>query len=337
MGRKLGRAVVGILLALLLLIMIFALLLFYPKTLPEGYHLRVGEGQGLSKVSRQLAADGAVYSREALLAGAYLFGSHNQLKQGNYRLQARMSAWDILQRLAAGKPDMVSVRIGEGWTFAQIRRAVSADADLQHNDRHLSAKAILHKIDAGSAAENLEGLLFPDTYFIADAANDMALYALAYRTMQERLQTVWDNRAENLPYQNPYELLIMASIIEKETGLAAERDLVAAVFVNRLKIGMRLQTDPSVIYGMGDAYQGNIRKADLQRDTPYNTYTRAGLPPTPIAAPSQASLEAAAHPAQVPYLYFVSKNNGSGESHFSSDLDEHNRAVRQYILKKNPS
>lgn len=152
--------------------------------------------------------------------------------------------------------------------------------------------------------------------------------------MQRRLNEAWAGRQDGLPYKNPYEMLIMASLIEKETGHEADRDHVASVFVNRLKIGMRLQTDPSVIYGMGAAYKGKIRKADLRRDTPYNTYTRGGLPPTPIALPGKAALDAAAHPSGEKYLYFVSKMDGTGLSQFSHDLTEHNAAVRKYILKK---
>ncbi|MDO5687305.1 MAG: endolytic transglycosylase MltG [Neisseria sp.] len=312
----------------------WAFLLFYPKTLPENYHLKIEAGQGLSSVSRQLASDGVIYRREALLLAVRATGMDTSLHQGSYRLSGRMSAWQVLQRLLAGSPDTVTVRIVEGWPFTQIRGVLADNPNLQHRTAALSPMEILRKIDPDAPQTHPEGLLFPDTYMFADASDDLTVYRHAYRTMQGHLQRVWDNRADGLPYQNPYELLIMASIVEKETGLSAERDLVAAVFVNRLKIGMRLQTDPSVIYGMGEAYDGNIRKADLQRDTPYNTYTRAGLPPTPIAAPSLASLQAAAHPADVPYLYFVSKSDGSGESYFSRDLSEHNAAVRRYILKK---
>ncbi len=313
---------------------VWAALLFAPKSHEQSYRMRVEKGQGISTVSRKLADDGIVYNRHVLLATAYLIGTHNQLHSGSYRLPKRVSAWQILQRLRDGRPDTITVRITEGMRFAQMRAIINDTADIRHDTRGWSDEKLLREIDAAPLSSNPEGLFFPDSYEVDAESSDLQIYRLAYRTMQNRLQAAWDERQSGLPYKNPYELLIMASLIEKETGHEADRRHVAAVFVNRLAIGMRLQTDPTVIYGMGSRYQGRIRKADLQRDTPYNTYTRAGLTPTPIALPGRAALEAAAHPSGAKYLYFVSKMDGSGLSQFSHNLDEHNAAVRKYILKK---
>ena len=180
----------------------------------------------------------------------------------------------------------------------------------------------------GAEESHPEGLLFPDTYFYAPHTSDLDVLRRAYRLQRDKLQAAWEMRASGLPYRTPYEALIMASIVEKETGAAFERPQIAGVFLNRLRLGMRLQTDPTVIYGLGERFDGNLRKVDLQTDTPYNTYTRAGLPPTPIAMPSEASILAALHPAKTDALYFVSRKNGTHV--FSSTLEAHNRAVNRY-------
>ncbi len=253
---------------------------------------------------------------------------------GSYRLPAQLSAWDLVQKLREQRPDTVRVQILEGMRFAQMRRIINQTQNIRHDTLNLSDEALLQKIAPDAPSSNPEGLFFPDSYEIDANASDMQLFELAYKNMQRELQAAWDKRDTSLPYKTPYELLIMASLIEKETAHEEDRRDVAAVFRNRLVIGMRLQTDPTVIYGMGDAYQGKIRRADLQRDTPYNTYTRNGLTPTPIALPSRAALDAAANPSSSKYLYFVSRMDGTGKSQFSHTLDEHNAAVRQYILKK---
>lgn len=319
---------------LFMLAALWAGLLFAPKNNDQAYRLRVEKGQGVSAVGRKLADDHAIYNRHALLAAAYLLGIQNKLHSGTYRLPKRVSAWQILQRLRGGRPDTITVRIPEGFRFAQMRNIINNTADIKHDTSGWSNEKLLQEIDAAPLSSNPEGLFAPDTYEIDAESSDLQLYRLSYRTMQNRLQAAWDERQSGLPYKNPYELLIMGSLIEKETGHPDDRRHVSAVFVNRLAIGMRLQTDPTVIYGMGSRYQGRIRKADLQRDTPYNTYTRAGLTPTPIALPGKAALEAAAHPSSEKYLYFVSRMDGTGLSQFSHNLDEHNAAVRQYILKR---
>ena len=330
----LKKTIKWLLIVLILLAAAWAALLFIPKSNPAAYRMKVEQGQGISAVSRKLDDDKIIYSRHVLLATAYLMGAHNQLHSGTYRLPANVSAWQILQRLRGGHPDTVTVRIIEGMRFAQMRNIVNNTADIRHDTRGWSNEKLLQAIAPDAPSSNPEGLFFPDSYEIDADSSDLQLYRLAYRTMQQRLHAAWDERQSGLPYQNPYELLIMASLVEKETGHEADRRHVAAVFVNRLNIGMRLQTDPTVIYGMGSRYQGRIRKADLQRDTPYNTYTRTGLTPTPIALPGRAALEAAAHPSAEKYLYFVSKMDGTGLSQFSHNLDEHNAAVRKYILKR---
>lgn len=319
---------------LLALAAVTAALLFVPKDNEKSYRVKVAKNQGISSVSRKLADDDVVYSRYTLMLAAYATGAHNRLNAGTYRLPAKVSAWDVLQKLLNGRPDSVTVKIVEGTRFASMRKIINETKDIQHETAGWSNEKLMQAIDPDALSRNPEGLFFPDSYEIDAGSSDLQLYKVAYKKMQRELQAAWDERQGGLPYQNPYELLTMASIIEKETGHPDDRAHVSAVFVNRLAIGMRLQTDPTVIYGMGDAYQGKIRKADLQRDTPYNTYTRAGLTPTPIALPGKAALEAAAHPSDAKYLYFVSKMDGTGLSQFSTNLDDHNAAVRKYILKK---
>ncbi|MFC3874218.1 endolytic transglycosylase MltG [Neisseria musculi] len=320
--------------AFILLAAVWAGLLFAPKNNEKAYRLKIEKNQGIASVGRKLAENDMVYSRHALISAAYLLGVHNRLRTGSYRLPKQVSSWQILQHLRGGRPDSITVRITEGMRFAQMRRIINETHDIEHTTRSWSNEKLMQEIAPDAPAGNPEGLFFPDSYEIDAGSSDIQIYKTAYRTMQRNLQAAWDERRSGLPYQTPYEMLIMASIIEKETAHENDRRHVAAVFANRLATGMRLQTDPSVIYGMGDAYQGRIRKADLQRDTPYNTYTRAGLTPTPIALPGKAALEAAAHPSAEKYLYFVSRMDGTGQSQFSHTLSEHNAAVRKYILKK---
>lgn len=313
---------------------VFAVLLFVPKDNGRAYRIKIAKNQGISSVGRKLAEDRIVYSRHVLTAAAYVLGVHNRLHTGTYRLPSEVSAWDILQKMRGGRPDLVTVQIIEGSRFSHMRKVIDATPDIGHDTKGWSNEKLMAEVAPDAFSGNPEGRFFPDSYEIDAGGSDLQIYQTAYKAMQRRLNEAWESRQDGLPYKNPYEMLIMASLIEKETGHEADRDHVASVFVNRLKIGMRLQTDPSVIYGMGAAYKGKIRKADLRRDTPYNTYTRGGLPPTPIALPGKAALDAAAHPSGEKYLYFVSKMDGTGLSQFSHDLTEHNAAVRKYILKK---
>ena len=248
----------------------------------------------------------------------------DQLERAGIAIHRR--EFELLDRLTRGDVAQAEIRLIEGWTFAQFRAALNESADLRHDSVELDDAQILVQLDVPE--EQPEGLFFPDTYLFARGSSDMAVLRRAYRGMQRHLKTEWEARNASLPYRTPYEALIMASIIEKETGLAAERDMIAGVLVNRLRIGMRLQADPTVIYGLGDAFDGNLKKKHLLEDGPYNTYTRAGLPPTPIAMPGLASLKSALRPAKTDSLYYVSR--GDGSSHFSRNIDEHNRAVSKY-------
>jgi UPF0755 protein len=218
------------------------------------------------------------------------------------------------------------VTIVEGTTFAEVRRALRESPDVRHDVADLSDAELLKRL--GASEPSGEGILFPDTYFLATGSSDLALLRRAYQSLHARLDAAWERRAPDLPFATPYDALILASIVEKETANPGDRPLIASVFVNRLKRGMRLQTDPTVIYGMGARFDGNLRKRDLETDTPYNTYVRDGLPPTPIALPSQASLDVVMNPPQTAYLYFVSR--GDGTSEFSANLADHNRAVSKY-------
>ena len=314
------------------MVAIFALLLFLPKSNSGTERILVKKGDSISSLSRQLDEKGLIYSRPFLVLSSTLLG-RSQVRPGQYRLPERISTWNILQKLA-GNPDSLFVRIPEGSTFADMRAIINQLPHLEHETKGLSTQALLQKIDPKQEAKHPEGLFFPDTYEYTPGMSDVDLYKTSYEKMQGQLQDAWDDRQGNLPYKTPYELLIMASIIEKETAPPDDRTNVSAVYVNRLRIGMRLQTDPTVIYGMGDAYNGRIRRADLRRPTAYNTYVIDGLPPTPISLPSTAALEAAAHPSAEKYLYFVSKMDSTGESYFSHDLKEHNDAVNKYIRKR---
>ncbi|MDF7675587.1 endolytic transglycosylase MltG [Neisseriaceae bacterium ESL0693] len=328
-----SRLIISCIAVVVVFVVIWLLLLFMPK-LNFGYRIRVVAGDGINRVSYDLAEHDIIYSRLVLRGTAVMLGIHDKLHIGNYSLPRTISSWQILQRLREGKPDTLSIRIAEGTTFKQMRALINQLPDINHDTADWSELKLMQAIDPRAPSLHAEGLFFPATYEVAADSSDLALYRQTYHTMQKHLQAVWENRQPHLPVKTPYQLLTLASIIEKETAHSDDRRNVASVFVNRLQQGMRLQTDPTVIYGMGEYYQGNIRKADLRRDTPYNTYTRAGLPPTPISLPSKAALEAAANPANTDYLYFVARNDGTGRSQFSHSLREHNRAVRTYILKK---
>ncbi len=238
----------------------------------------------------------------------------------------RHTPLELLDRLARGDVIQVDLKLLEGWTIRQLRSAVDASPFLRHETQNMNDRELLERLGATEA--HAEGLFYPDTYRFAKGSSDLALLRRAYQAMQSHLQQEWKARAPDVPYRTPYEALIMASIIEKETGRAEERELIAGVLVNRLRIGMRLQADPTVIYGLGEEFDGNLRKVHLLEDGPYNSYTRAGLPPTPISMPGLASLHAALQPAKTSALYYVSR--GDGSSMFSSSLEEHNRAVDKF-------
>ena len=258
-----------------------------------------------------------------------VLGRDQEIKAGYYQLAAPITPLQLLDKLARGEVLQGELQVLEGWTFGEFRAALDASQVLRHDSTGLSDTALLKRI--GAIEPHPEGLFFPDTYVVARGSSDLALLRHAYRTMQQHLARDWSQRAAGLPYRTPYAALTMASIVEKETGRAQEREQIAAVLVNRLRIRMALQADPTVIYGLGKSFDGNLKKVHLKTDGPYNTYTRPGLPPTPIALPGLASMRAALQPAQLNAFYYVSR--GDGTSQFSRTLQEHNRAVSKYQLK----
>jgi len=290
----------------------------------------IAPGSGVAGATQQMATAGVPVNPFLFGVLARVTGKAGQIKAGSYELKPGSNPRRLLTQLVRGEFAQESLTIIEGWTLRQMRQTVDAAPNLKHDTAKLSDKELLAKV-AGADAKfaGAEGLFFPDTYLFAKNASDLTIYRQAHEMMMKRLKAAWDKREPGLPYTDPYQALIMASLVEKETGQKGERAMIAGVFVNRLKTGMLLQTDPTVIYGMGDKYDGKIRKKDLETDTPYNTYTRAGLPPTPIALPGVQSLQAAMTPAKTEALYFVSR--GDGTSHFSINLNEHNKAVDQYI------
>lgn len=248
-----------------------------------------------------------------------------RLKAGEYELHQGDTLADLLDKMLSGDVKQYSITFIEGWNFKQLLQALAAHPQLQHTIEGQSHERLM----ASLGLENIhpEGQFLPDTYFIHRGTTDIELLQRANKALQEVLQRQWTDRQADLPLQSAYEALILASIIEKETAVGDERPIISGVFINRLRKGMRLQTDPTVIYGMGDEYQGDIRFRDLRRDTPYNTYTRKGLPPTPIAMAGEAAIRAAVHPAETEYLYFVASSDGSGRHLFSSTLEQHEKKV----------
>ena len=297
---------------------------------PVTFELRTGSG--LRAAAAKLSAAGIIGRPEPFELLARLLGESGRLKAGNYELTAPLTPLGLLQRMTRGDVTLTAVTFVEGWTFSQMRKALEENPRIRKELATLSEPELLQKL--GMAVPSAEGWFFPDTYHVTDGTTDLSILQRAHKLMRKHLEQEWARRAPNLPLQTPDEALILASIVEKETGRADERGLVAAVFINRLRIGMRLQTDPTVIYGMGAAFDGNIRKRDLLTDTPYNTYTRTGLPPTPIAMPGLDALRATLNPAPSDALYFVAR--GDGSSKFSRTLAEHERAVSQFQRRSRP-
>ena len=253
-------------------------------------------------------------------------GQARRIRAGSYEIDRQVSPRQLLRKMVLGDETLATVRIIEGWNFRQLRAELARAEALRPTTATLSDAEVMAPL--GAPALSPEGRFFPDTYAYSKGSTDLAVLQRAYHAMQQRLGAAWESRATDTPLRSADEALTLASIVEKETGVATDRPKVAGVFTNRLRLGMPLQTDPSVIYGLGTQFDGNLRKRDLQADTPYNTYTRAGLPPTPIAMPGKASLEAAVRPEATKALYFVARGDGSSE--FSETLPAHNRAVNQY-------
>ncbi|WP_374245123.1 endolytic transglycosylase MltG [Zoogloea sp.] len=290
----------------------------------------VEPGSSMKQVARQLVEAGFDMPPLAIVTLARITRQANAIKAGSYEVVAGVTPLQLLDKLSRGDVSQAELALIEGWNFRQLRAALDRHPDLRHDTAGLSDAALLQKL--GVDAAHPEGQFFPDTYLFARRSSDLEVLRRAHANQQKVLGREWARRADGLPYKTPYEALIMASIVEKETGQAADRPMVASVFVNRLRAGMLLQTDPTVIYGLGADFDGNLKKRDLLADTPYNTYTRGGLPPTPIAMPGTAALRAALNPPVTDYLYFVARGDGSSE--FSRTLDEHNRAVARYIRKR---
>ena len=298
-----------------------------PLTLvSERVDFQITPGQGLRAAAREIAGAGVDLNPWLLVMLGKALQVETAIKAGSYEVARGITALDLLSKLTRGDVTQTEVAFIEGWTFRQMRERLDAHPDLRHDSRGLPEREIMRLI--GATQESAEGQFFPDTYLFAKQGSDLDVLRRAYRSMQRRLEREWAGRASGLPYADPYQALIMASIVEKETGRDQDRPMVAAVFVNRLRQGMLLQTDPTVIYGLGDRFDGNLRKRDLLTDTPYNTYTRSGLPPTPIAMPGLAALQSALHPAASQAIYFVAR--GDGSSQFSRTLEEHNQAVNRY-------
>ena len=283
-------------------------------------------GSGVGAAAQQMAKAGVPVNTTLFQVLARVTGQSARIKAGSYELKPNTSPRGLLNQLVRGEFAQEAVTIIEGWTFRQMREAIDASTSLRHETAKMTDAELMAKVS--SHYKQPEGLFFPDTYLFAKGASDLQIYKQAHQMLLTRLNAAWEKRSADLPYKTPYDALTMASIVEKETGQKSERAMIAGVFVNRLRTGMMLQTDPSVIYGMGARYEGKIAKKDLTTDTPYNTYTRYGLPPTPIALPGVQSLDAALAPAKTEALYFVSRNDGT--SQFSSNLNDHNRAVNQY-------
>lgn len=305
----------------------------WPATIPaDGVSLSVRQGSSLARLAAELDKTGIAPSW-VVQAVARIRGSARRLRAGEYLFDTPQSVGDVLASIESGNARQLAVTVVEGSRLSDVYAMLSAPAPAS-GSATFAAGSVPERAKLAEAlktdAKELEGYFFPDTYFVAPGSSATVLLRLMHKRMKDELDKAWAQRAQNTPLKSPYEALILASIIEKETGRDADRPLVGSVFTNRLRIGMRMQTDPTVIYGLGEKFDGNLRKVDLQTDTPYNTYTRNGLPPTPIALPGRASLRAAVAPPPSEFLYFVAR--GDGTSEFSKNLAEHNRAVAKYQL-----
>ena len=292
--------------------------------------LSIEPGRTPRGVAQDVANAGVKVDPRVLYLWFRLSGQDRQIRAGSYELDGTTTPRNLLQKLVRGDEALRNVTLVEGWNFRQVRDALAKAEQLKPDTAGIADDAIMAQLERPGVAA--EGRFFPDTYTYAKGSSDLALLRRAMHSMDRRLDAAWAQRAPTTPLKTPQEALVLASIVEKETGRASDRAQIAGVFINRLKIGMPLQTDPTVIYGLGTAFDGNLRKKDLLTDTPWNTYTRTGLPPTPIAMPGRAALLAAVQPEATQALYFVSR--GDGTSHFSPSLEEHNRAVDQYQRRK---
>lgn len=286
----------------------------------------ISAGSTLRSASEQMVQAGVLKAALPFEVLTRLFGNPRNIKAGNYEIEDDITPLKLMRKITRGDYTALAITFVEGSTFRQMRKMLDEHPALKHDTVGLPDSEVLEKL--GLEQRSAEGLFFPDTYHFAQGVSDLNILRRAHQLMEKNLSEQWQQRAPEVTLVTPYEALILASIIEKETGKSVERPTISAVFLNRLRLGMKLQTDPTVIYGLGESFDGNLRKQHLLSDGPYNTYTRLGMPPTPIAMPGLASLHAALHPARTDALYFVAK--GDGSSHFSRSLEEHDRAVTRY-------
>ncbi len=330
--RKLSALIIAISIAITLLSIYFKDYVNKPlSNLEEEVQITITSGMSFKEVSQQLSEKGLI--KELLPWEIYgrLSGTTSDIKTGEYALSTNLTPLQLLRKLTKGETIQFALTVIEGWTFKQLWDAVKQHEKITHTVN--TPEELLDKLDFDN--RHPEGWFYPDTYHFPAGTTDVEFFKRAFQHMQKILDEEWPKRQEDIPLNSPEEALTLASIIEKETSVEDERTMVAAVFTSRLKRGMRLQTDPTVIYGIGESYDGNIRRQDLKADTPYNTYVHKGLPPTPIALPSRASIVAALSPADTEVLYFVSK--GDGTHHFSTTYEEHREAVIKYQLDGNRS
>lgn len=301
-----------------------------PLTINQSHIVMVEPGSSFGRIANRLAAEGVLEKPDWLSFFIRIKKVGHLLKAGEYEILQGATPRSLVAQLIEGKSLTYKLAIIEGSTFKELRESLQANSQLKHTLNNKTDAQVMSLL--GLEGQHPEGMFLADTYQFQRGGTDVDLLRRAHSLLKSELDSAWKNKAEKLPYKDSYEALIMASIVEKETGLSTERPTIAGVFVRRLNKGMRLQTDPTVIYGMGERYKGNIRRADLRRPTPYNTYTIAGLPPTPIALVGREAIKAALHPADSKWLYFVAKGDGSHQ--FSATLKQHNRAVKEYQLRR---
>jgi UPF0755 protein len=305
---------------------IFSYLLLPLNITEENASFEVTEGSNLNEITEQLVEIKVLKESFRFKLLTFMFNKRESLKRGHYKLESDATALDLLDMLAHGKESLYSIYFAEGFTSSEMINKIKENKYIKKTIKSYDKESILKVIS--SDKKYLEGLFFPDSYYFYKNTSDIEILQNSHSVLKRKLQSAWDNRSAELPYKDMYEALIIASIVEKEVGVVEEAPIIAGVFVNRINIGMPLQSDPTVIYGMGKKFNGNLTRKDLKKDTPYNTYTRKGLPPSPISLPSLNSIEAALNPAVTSALYFVAK--GNRRHHFSATLKEHNRAVRKY-------
>jgi len=321
-----------VIIALVYIITDMALVMYRANTLNEPVVVDLTRGSSIRTLAAQLEDLGVLDNKTYFIIWARVFNISTHLQAGEYLYKPDESLADLLDNMVDGKVRQYLLTLVEGWTFQQFIQEIKNNPAIKQTLDLSSNKKIMEQL--GYAGEHPEGRFFPDTYYIHKNINDSVVLKRAHSKMSETLLKHWTEREQNLPFKNSYEALILASIVEKESAVADERPVIAGVFINRLRKKMRLQTDPTVIYGMGDRYKGDIRFRDLRRDTPYNTYTRSGLPPTPIAMPGLGALKAVMHPANTDKLYFVAISDGSGRHIFTRTLAEHVKQVNIHQRKR---